>query len=129
MRRAGNSDLMAALADEGKSRECANERAAGLPANDTNELLRMEIEKLKEELENQRQDREQRKVYSDKIFTFMCFYVAACIVIVTFAGLGWLALTDTVLVTLLTSALANVIGVFTFVAKYLFHHGCKSPAS
>jgi hypothetical protein len=42
-------------------------------------------------------------------------------VIVFLSGLGVMSLSDNVLITLLTTTLADVIGVFIFVAKYLFH--------
>lgn len=83
---------------------------------------RTAIEKLKEEIRGLKQDREQRKVFSYCIFGFMCSYMLIALVIVFCSGLGVMSLSDTVLVTLITSTLADVIGVFIFVAKYLFHN-------
>lgn len=51
----------------------------------------------------------------------MCMYMAISLVIVFLCGCGVMKLDVSVLITLLTTTLANVIGVFTFVAKYLFH--------
>lgn len=78
-------------------------------------------ERQKEELESFRQDREQRKTFSYCIFGFMSIYMIIVLIIVFLTGFNVLILSDTVLVTLLSTTLANVIGVFTFVAKYLFH--------
>lgn len=47
---------------------------------------------------------------------------AAALAIVFLCGLGVLHLKESVLITLLTTTLANVIGVFNLVAKYLFHN-------
>jgi hypothetical protein len=44
------------------------------------------------------------------------------ILIVACCGLGWMVLSDKVIITLLTSTLADVIGIFSFVAKYLYHN-------
>lgn len=84
--------------------------------------LQNKIERLKEDIKDLQQDRDQRKTFSYMIFVFMCVYVVAVFVILFLCGFGKMTLSDSVLITLLTTALANVIGVFTFVAKYLFHN-------
>lgn len=85
------------------------------------QFLKAKIDRLNSELKDLEQDRKERKRFSYLIFGFMCFYVIAVVVIVILSGCDVLKLSDTILVTLLTTALADVIGVFTFVAKYLFH--------
>lgn len=85
------------------------------------QYLKAKVDRLKSEIKDIEQDRDERKRFSNYIFAFMCIYVLAAIVIVILTGCGVLMLSDTILVTLLTTALADVIGVFTFVAKYLFH--------
>lgn len=87
-------------------------------ANNREEL---EIARLQEELVGLKQDREQRKIFSYSLFGFMCLYMAASLAITILSGCFALHLSDTVLITLLTTTLADVIGVFAFVAKYLFH--------
>lgn len=93
---------------------------------DTSEVAvafqRKKIERLNEEIEDLKQDRSQRKIFSYCIFGFMCLYMAASIVVVFLCGFGCMQLDNSILVTLLTTTLANVIGVFNFVAKYLFHN-------
>ena len=91
---------------------------------ETTELIlasrRKDVEKKAEEIEGLKQDREQRKIFGYCIFGFMCLYMAASLVIVFLCGYGAMILDVSVLITLLTTTLANVIGVFAFVAKYLF---------
>lgn len=77
-------------------------------------------EKLKEEIEGLKQDRLQRKVFGYIIFGFMCLYMLAVLGLVYLQGFEKVHLEDNVLIALLTTSLASVIGVFNFVAKYLF---------
>lgn len=117
--------MMRLLSDEGKAKEESEEIGTNLPGQSapdlTIEYLRTQITKQKEEIEGLRQDRKQRKVFSYVIFGFMCIYMVATLAIVIFSGYKVLVLSDWVLITLLGTALANVIGIFNFVAKYLFH--------
>lgn len=118
-------ELMRLLSDEGKAKEESEEIETNLPGQSapdlTIEYLRTQITKQEEEIEGLRQDREQRKVFSYVIFGFMCIYMLATLIIVILSGCKALVLSDWVLITLLGTALANVIGIFNFVAKYLFH--------
>ncbi|MRX93432.1 hypothetical protein [Parabacteroides goldsteinii] len=82
-----------------------------------------------EELESKSQDRLQRKEYADKIFMLLCFFLVFVGVFLFIAGLEMspdgqechFKLSDNVLITLLTTASANVIGIFILVARYLFN--------
>lgn len=80
------------------------------------------LKKANEEIEGLKQDREQRKSFSTWIFIFTCVYMAVTIAIVCLCAFSVMRLSDTILVTLLTTTLTEVLGMFTFVAKYLFHH-------
>lgn len=80
----------------------------------------IERENKREDLEGKKQDRHQRKLFAGAIFTFMCLYMAAALTITFLCGLSIMILSDSVLIALLTTTLADVIGVFSFVAKYLF---------
>lgn len=117
-------DLIRLLSDENKVVEESEERRTNLPKQTPPELsmeyLRAQIDRLKEENESLKQDREQRKIFSYVIFVFMCIYMLCAVVAVFICGLGAMHLSDAVMITLLTTTLANVIGVFNFVAKYLF---------
>lgn len=81
-----------------------------------------QVDKMKEELEGLKQDRKQRKTFSIYLFVFTCLYMAATIVVVCLCGFDVMHLSDAILITLLTTTLAEVIGMFNFVARYLFHH-------
>lgn len=80
------------------------------------------IQRLDEEIKDLQQDREQRKVLSYALFGFMCFYMFGALTAVFLCGFGLMRLSDTVQITLLTTTLADVIGIFSFVAKYLYHN-------
>lgn len=85
------------------------------------QFFKAKVDRLKSEIKDIEQDRTERKRFSNYIFAFMCVYVLVVVIMVILVGCQVLILSDTILVTLLTTALADVIGVFTFVAKYLFH--------
>lgn len=86
-----------------------------------NESLRVQIERQREELEGLRQDRIQRGDFSYNIFILLLLYLTAVISIVIVVASGLAYLSDTVLSILLGTTTTNIIGIFTFVAKYLFH--------
>lgn len=112
------------LSADSKQMEAAEESHVHIDSDTPDvqiEYQRTAIEKLREEVQGLKQDREQRKVFSYSIFAFMCIYMAIAMLIVFLCGLGVMLLSDGVLITLLTTTLADVIGVFIFVAKYLFH--------
>lgn len=118
-------DLMRILSDEGKDKEESEESQVNLLEQKSNELtidyLRAQIDRQREEIEGLKQDREQRKIFSYVIFGFMCIYMLISLALVFLDGYGIIFLSDKVLITILTTSLANVIGIFNFVAKYLFH--------
>lgn len=66
------------------------------------------------------QDMGERKEYTHKIFVLICFWLVLVGILLIASGNGNLHYSDTVLITLLTTTTANVIGLFVFVAKYLF---------
>lgn len=81
----------------------------------------LDINFRKEELEGRKQDRKQRGEYANKIFVLLCVYLGIILLALFLSGLRVINTSDTVLVALVTTATANVIGIFIFVAKYLFH--------
>ena len=89
----------------------------------TLEQKRVELKKQKEVLEGSKQDREERKKFANKLFWFLVSFIA-CVFILLFlcSNKYWkFVLSDTVLVALLTTTTANIIGIFIFVVKYLFY--------
>lgn len=108
--------------DGGLKEEASTDSSLSLDGSDLDRALKArEVQEKDEAIKDQRQDREQRKVFSSRIFVFMCAYMGVAIIIVFLCGCRFMTLDDSVLITLLTTTLANVIGVFNFVAKYLFH--------
>lgn len=96
--------------------------AGNVPSEIVLNVQQKKIERLDEEIKDLRQDRQQRKVFGRYIFIFMCVYMAAALAIVFLCGFGCMRLSDKVLITLLTTTLADVIGIFSFVAKYLYRN-------
>lgn len=81
-----------------------------------------------EELKSKEQDRQQRKEFADKIFSMLSLFLFFVCLILFFAGTKSVEvkpypdfeLSDNVLIALLTTASANVIGIFVVVVRYLF---------
>lgn len=125
----GKLDLIDALEeDSNKDIELSDEKAIQertLNNSEEDILLALQhgkIKKQEEEIKDLQQDREQRKYLSYALFGFMCFYMLVALFIVFCCGFGWMSLHDNVLITLMTTTLADVIGIFSFVAKYLYHN-------
>lgn len=124
-------DILGILSTQQESlTETKEEEEAGISAKEV-ELLqaREELRKariqndiLEEGLNKLKQDRGQRKGLSYALFGFMCVYMFAVLIIVSCCGLAWMQLSDNVIITLLTTTLADVIGIFGFVAKYLYQN-------
>ena len=118
-------DLLNIISDGDKAKDEKEEGETILPEENPKQLkidyLHTQIDKLKEEVESLKQDRRQRKIFSYIIFGFMCIYMVVSLLVVFLKGFGVMDLSDGVLIALMTTSLASVIGVFNFVAKYLFN--------
>lgn len=76
---------------------------------------------LEEENQGDVQDREQRKEFADKIFNFVSNYmIFVCMVLFLKAITPRFFLSDNVIITLLGTTTANVIGILIIVVTYLF---------
>ena len=69
----------------------------------------------------------QRKRYAINTFILTCGWIGIVICIVVLTGLKALSLSDTVLITLITTTTASVFGFFLLVMKYLFNTGLEKP--
>ena len=123
----GRQKLIDALEEDDNKLEFSDELVVWEPLLDEESKALLAALQKKNQLQDEKikdlqQDREQRKVLSYALFGFMCFYMLIGILIVACCGLGWMVLSDKVIITLLTSTLADVIGIFSFVAKYLYHN-------
>lgn len=78
-------------------------------------------------LDNQgkKQDIAAREKYASYIFILICVWLTAMLIVVILAGFGkkygWFVLGDYVLISLITTTTASVVGVFVIVANYLFN--------
>lgn len=84
--------------------------------------------KLEEEeklayIDSYKQDTKERKHYAEKTFEFLCFYMFAVFLILVFVGSDHIDFhfSDSVVIALITTTTANVIGIFIFVMRYLFN--------
>jgi|GEM_PF-1886702 len=86
------------------------------------EIKLMSLKLQEEHLKGQRQDREERKAFSGKIFIFLCAFIVITMFILYHSGdeKTYFRLSDQILTVLLTTTTINVIGIFLFVARYLF---------
>lgn len=81
-----------------------------------------DFEKERKLLENQSiaQDIGERKKYAKWIFWMVCGWLIVILGIIIAVGLSGLKLTDTVIVSLITSTTINITAFFLAVTKYLF---------
>ena len=105
------------LLNEDISDECI------ITSSESDSAQKIALEDSREELENKKQNRSQRKTYAYKLFVFLCAYMVLVFLVLFFCGFSLFGFTlrDTVLVALITTTTANVIGIFAFVVRYLFY--------
>lgn len=87
------------------------------------ESKKVEINQLiaLENLNRLKDDNAARKNFSDLIFTVTVIWMFAILFIVLLCGMGRIKLSNEVLITLITTATANVFGFFYVVVNYLFN--------
>lgn len=81
-----------------------------------------------ERLQNEQQNRADRRKYANRIYWLMVCWISSIMLTVLVNGLGdciYFHVSDKVLITLISGTTINVLGVFVIVAKYLFNHGPK----
>ncbi|NUY80481.1 hypothetical protein HUK80_06200 [Flavobacterium sp. MAH-1] len=78
-------------------------------------------EKHLSDLENEKQNREERKHYAECIFRLTVFWVAFLMVVIIASGQHKLYLSDEVLIALITSGTVNMFVFFRYVTRYLFN--------
>jgi hypothetical protein len=85
-----------------------------------------------EEIKDRQQDRDERKKYAAKTFTFLvCFTFTVLGIVIATALDNWICfyLSDSVLITLITTSLATIVGIFLIVMRYLFKQPLGSTGS
>lgn len=119
------------LQDDNKKKEKSQEKATNLTKDDEEKLyldaLQIKNDISREELEGRQQDRTLRKELGDKIYNFVSFYMFCVFFILVLSGIrcNSFTLSDTVLITILGTTTANVIGVLVIVATYYFNKNKK----
>lgn len=83
----------------------------------------LDEDERKEHLRSLKQDTDERKRYANKLFWFLVAYMVLVFIILFFHGfsLAGFHIDDTVTIALISTTTANIIAVFVFVVKYLFH--------
>ena len=85
-------------------------------------LREAEVDLKKAEIDDRKQDREERKKYAIRIFGLLIGYIF--FVVLMLFGTGYwgcgFSLSDNLLIALVTTTTANIIGIYTIVARYLF---------
>lgn len=69
------------------------------------------------------QDRYERKKYAFRTFLFLCGFASIVLFIIIASGFSKVtsfSLSDSVLIALITSSLATIVGIFILVMRYLF---------
>lgn len=83
----------------------------------------LDDDERREHLRSMRQDTDERKSYADRLFKFLVIYMLLVFAVLLLQGFAFLGfhLADAVIITLISTTTANIIAVFVFVVKYLFH--------
>lgn len=88
------------------------------------EIADFEAESKRLDIQGKRQDIKARKKYANKIFNLIRIWLISVVAIVLLAGFGnkcgWFKMADSVLIALITTTTASVVGLFAIVANYLF---------
>ena len=94
-----------------------------LKSNAEIEALTIENKLKAEDLEGKRQDRCQRKIYASRALIVLLIYMLCVLAILFCNGFRYhnFSLDNSVLIALITTTTANVIGIFAFVMMYLFN--------
>lgn len=86
----------------------------------------IETQLKKEQVLDLKQNRAERTKYAEYTFNFLCWFCAALFFIVFLSGFNahhqanGFHLSDSVLITLITTSLSTIVGIFIFVMRYLF---------
>jgi len=81
------------------------------------------ISLTEQEVSDRIQDREERKKYAKRTFVFLSVFTGVVLLIIVLAGFSeavGFKLENPVLIALITSSLATVVGIFILVMQYLF---------
>lgn len=101
----------------------SNLQAQSLPKTSKeiqNAIQQAELESRKIKNEEHRDDIDNRRKLSKWIISIFVGYIVVVLGIVFACGWGWLTLSDSVMITLLSTTTANIVGLMTIILRYLF---------
>ena len=81
----------------------------------------LDRQRMAEYIKISKQNRRERKKYAEWLFNFVVYWALCVLIILLSKGRGFLNISDTLMIALLTTATANVIAMFILVIKYLFN--------
>jgi hypothetical protein len=93
------------------------------PASETPDALTGEVlerERYATETEGRKQNIQERKTYAKRIFILLSIWLFTLFELICYSGIGFLKLSDKVLITLITATTADILGIFAIVITYLF---------
>lgn len=98
--------------------------------SEENYLLQAQSDKLTEDLKDQSQDRSERKKYGWIITGIVSVWLLSVLGVILISGFGEFRgkafhLSEGVLLALLVTVTANIVGLFVMVIRYLFHRPNK----
>jgi hypothetical protein len=94
------------------------------------EEQRLANELAREQLEQLKQDRDQRKLYAERILWIVVVWIISLFALLLLEGFrwyGWRGLPSNVLITLAATTTGAVIGLLIAVLRYLFPSHAKEP--
>ncbi len=115
--------LQTAQSTKVDTEEAANEERKELQEGKIHELEKqaLELQLLKAQIRKFEDDNEGRREFSRNIFAVTVVWMFLVLMIVIQCAVGKWRLSDSVLVALITTTTATVIGIFIIVANYLFN--------
>ena len=115
--------LQTAQSTKVDTEEAAKEEQEELEQERLHELEKqsLELQLLKAQIQKFEDDNESRREFSRNIFTVTVIWMFLVLVVVIQCAAGKWHLPDSVLIALITTTTANVIGIFIIVANYLFN--------
>ena len=117
------SRLQSAQSTKVDTDEAVNEEKKELEQERLHELEKqvLELKLLKAQIQKFEDDNESRREFSRNIFAVTVIWMFLVLVVVIQCASGKWHLPDPVLIALITTTTANVIGIFIIVANYLFN--------
>lgn len=111
-----------------RSEEIKNKTKESNPKESSNVVYDLEqnTSLKEEELRSKRQDTDERKKYAHLTFQFLCWFAVGLFFLIFLTGVEahslakGFHLSDNVLITLITTSLSSIVGIFIFVMRYLF---------